>query len=117
KTMLATEAPVPEERRNYPMAISDLKPGTLITEAHLAQGPWLASQSRPTYARSNTVLLGRVVKNPLKAATPIDTLDLYPPGEGMPLDIAVGRRAYEVSLDESVTLSGLAKPGEYFDVH
>jgi pilus assembly protein CpaB len=117
KTMLATEAPPPEERRNYPMAIADLKPGTVITEAHLAQGPWLASQTKPTFARSDTVLLGRVVKNALKAATPIDTLDLYPPGEGLPLDIGVGMRAVEIDLDGGATMAGLAQPGEYLDVH
>lgn len=117
KNMLATEAPK-AERRNYPMAIADLKPGTVIGEQHLAMGPWPVDMQKPTYALSNTVLLGRVVKKGLTAAQPIDTLDLYPPGEYPPLEITRGMRAVTVELgDATAVLDGLSQPGEFVDVH
>ncbi len=118
KSLFASDEVVEVERRTYPMAIADLEPGTVITRAHLAQGPWPVNQQKPTFARSDSILIGRVVKNKLKAARPIDTLDLYPPGEYPPIEVSAGMQAVSIELSSGADIvDGLVKPGEYVDVH
>ncbi len=117
KNMLAQEEPPPPERRLYPMAVSDLEPGTVITDAHLAQGPYYGKAS-PTFARSKTILVGRIVREKISAATPIDTTLLYPPGELPPIDLAVGMRAVSLTVGAGAdVVDGLVQPGAYVDVH
>ncbi|MEZ6066298.1 MAG: Flp pilus assembly protein CpaB [Planctomycetaceae bacterium] len=110
--------PLPWKRsRNYPMAIADLEPGTVITAGHLAMGPWPVTESKSTYARSDSILIGRVVKEPIKAARPIDTLTLYAPGDGPKPDLAPGTRAVSIDLqDGAAAVDGLVKAGDYVDV-
>lgn len=111
------EAP-PIATRNIPMAISELEPGTLVTEEHLGLGPIAIKDLKPEMMTSNRVIVGRIVKEPIPAATPISTGQLYPAGETPPLKIAPGMRAISVPLESSVDLvDGLIKPGEYVDVH
>jgi pilus assembly protein CpaB len=58
------------------------------------------------------------VKNTLKRAEPINTGDLYPPGEGPPLDIAPGMRAVSIDFnDMSAKVDNLIRTGHYVDVH
>lgn len=111
------EAP-PVATRNIPMAISKLEPGTLVTEEHLGLGPIAIKDLKPEMMTSNRVIVGRIVKEPISAATPISTGMLYPAGETPPIEVAAGMRAISVPLESSVDLvDGLIKPGEYVDVH
>lgn len=114
------EAPVAVETRAVPMAVADLKPGTIITEAHLGLGRMPADElSRyPGMLLENRAIVGRVVKQPIQAGTPILTGQLYEPGERPPLQIGKGMRAVSVSLKDTVALvDGRIAPGQYVDVH
>jgi len=111
------EAP-PVATRNIPMAISVLEPGTLVTEEHLGLGPIAIKNLKPEMMTSNKVIVGRIVKERIAAATPISTGQLYPAGETPPIQVEPGMRAISVPLESSVDLvDGLIKPGEYVDVH
>ena len=111
------EAP-PVATRNIPMAISELEPGTLVTDEHLGLGPIAIKNLKPEMMTSNRVIVGRIVKERIPAATPISTGQLYPAGETPPIQVEPGMRAISVSLESSVDLvDGLIKPGEYVDVH
>lgn len=119
KHMFATEQIVSNEvLLEIPMALTDLVPGTLITEAHLGIGRAReADISRDTVVKDR-VLIGRIVKAAIPAAEPISTSALYPPNEGPPLEIAPGMRA--VSIEADGQTSGMAryvKPGQFVDVH
>lgn len=104
-----------------PMALAQLEPGTVITEAHLGRGPVLRSRldNLPkTTARADRVLLGRIVKNQINPAEPIDTLDLYAPGERPPVNLSQGMRAVSVNVNGSQQLLGnVIRDGDYVDVH
>lgn len=119
KRLLATqELPPPEPVVNVPMALTDLRPGTRITEAHIGLGRARESGLTRDIIRSNRVVIGRVVKNPITAAEPISTTDLYPPGESPPLEVADGMRAVTIPVGEATAaVSGLVQIGQYVDVH
>ena len=114
KSLFAAEPVARVEPRLYPMAVADLEPGTVITASHLAQGPY-SGDSKRTFARSNSILIGRTVREQITAATPIDTTKLHPPGWIAPVEVAVGMRA--VSLPMGDIVDGLVKANEYVDVH
>lgn len=99
-----------------PVAIADLPTGTVITEAHIGQARILRSRIAPETARTDRVVLGRVVKNPLKRAEPINMVDLYPPGEFPPLEISPGMRAVSIDMADAASVARL-RPGQYVDVH
>jgi len=99
-----------------PVAVADLPAGTVITESHIGQARIRLDRIAPESARTERVLLGRVVKNPLKRAEPINMVDLYPPGEFPEPDVAPGMRAVSVNLSDSASVAGL-KSGHYVDVH
>lgn len=119
KRLLAgKEETPPVATRNIPMAISALEPGTLVTEEHLGLGPIAIKNLKPEMMTSNRVIVGRIVKDRIAAATPISTGQLYPAGETPPIKVEPGMRAISVPLESSVDLvDGLIKPGEYVDVH
>ena len=119
KQMLATEAVVREDPvMQIPMALTDLAPGTLITEAHLGLGRALEDEISPNTVIKERVLVGRIVKEPIAAAEPISTVALYAPNEGPPLDIESGMRAVTLSVgDASNGMARLLKVGQYVDVH
>ncbi|MCA9079521.1 MAG: Flp pilus assembly protein CpaB [Planctomycetaceae bacterium] len=113
KKILFAKAEVPQERiENIPMALTDLAPGTLITEGHIATGRARASVLTRDIIRSNRVVVGRRVKNKITAAEPISTEDLYPAGEGPAPDIAPGMKAITLRLP-----APLVRPGGYVDIH
>lgn len=117
KSLFAAEPVAAAPPRLYPMAVADLEPGTIITAAHLAQGPY-SGESQRTFARSDTILIGRVVREKITAAQPIDTTRLYPPGEQPPVNVAVGMRAVSIEFgDGAAVVDGLVKAGEYVDLH
>lgn len=118
KRMFAQEEAPPAERVNVPMALADLPPGTLITEAHLGLGPARPEDMTRETIRNSTALVGRIVKNAIPAAQPISTLDLYLPNEFPPMVIEPGMQALTISLGSaSDTVDGLVRPNEYVDVH
>lgn len=119
KNLLARdEAPPSDPILTVPMALADLEPGTVITEAHIALGRLRESQLVPETIQSNEVLIGRVVKEKIHAARPILTTNLYSPGEFPPLQLEPGQRAVAIALDDSTSaVDGLVRPGEYVDVH
>jgi len=121
KNLLAADETPPEvETRTVPMALADLKPGTIITEAHLGVGrmPVPRLSEHPGMLLENRAIVGRVVKKPIRAGTPITSDQLYQPGELPPLDVKPGMRAVSVSLDGPVALvDGRIAPGQYVDVH
>ena len=119
KNLLArTDLPPEDPIVTVPMALADLKPGTIITEGHIATGRLRDSMMTPETIRSDRIVIGRVVKAPLRAAQPILTTDLYPPGEFPPLDLAPGMRAVPISpAGGSAAVDGLVRPGQYVDVH
>ncbi len=101
-----------------PVPVADLPPGTVITSGHLGQARIKRERLVPETARSERILVGRVVKSTLKRAEPINTGDLYPPGDFPPLDIAPGMRAVSIDLqDASAKVDGLIRAGQYVDVH
>ncbi len=117
KGLFAAAPPAVAQPRLYPMAVADLEPGTTITSSHLAQGPF-SGEAQRTFARSDTVLIGRVVREKISAAQPIDTTRLYAPGERPPVTVAVGMRAVSLDLgDGAAMVDGLAKANDYVDVH
>jgi pilus assembly protein CpaB len=119
KNLLARdEAPPSDPIITVPMALADMEPGTVITEAHIALGRLRQSQLVPETVQSDAVLIGRVVKEKIQAARPILTTNLYSPGEFPPLQLEPGQRAVAISLDDSTSaVDGLIRPGEYVDVH
>lgn len=117
KSLFAAEPVAAPAPRNYPMAVADLEPGTVITAAHLAQGPY-SGPSQKTFARADSVLIGRVVRERITAAAPIDTTKLYPPGEYPPVEVAYGMRAVSLEVGGgAAVVDGIVKQGEYVDVH
>lgn len=114
KRLLARDVPAPvDELVSIPMALTDLEAGTRLTEAHVGMGSARQSKITRDVVRTSRVLVGRVVKNPIKAAQPISTLDLYPPGKSAPLDIAPGMVAVTLPLSSPVA----AEVGQYVNVH
>lgn len=119
KTLMASEEPpaVPETRL-IPMPTSDLEPGTLITDAHIGQAPVSRESLTPDTLISTRVVVGRVVKEKLKAAQPIRSNQLYQPGERPPLDVPADMRAITVVMgDSGSVVDGLIRPSQYVDVH
>lgn len=119
KGLLAVdEPPAQPTTRLVPMAIADLAPGTVITEAHIGQGPISNSALKPDMLLSNRVLVGRIVKEAISAAKPIRSGQLYQPGERPRLEVEPGSRAVSVRVGDSTALvDGLIQPDDYVDVH
>ncbi len=119
KRLFAVEpAGQPEvERRNVPMALSDIEPGTRIDASFIGDGPaQMSDLSRDTVMASAGVI-GRIARNKIPAATPLKLSDFYPFGEGPPIELAPGHRLVSVDVGNSTGLvSGLVKQGNYVDV-
>jgi pilus assembly protein CpaB len=119
KTMLAGQAkpPAAPALRDVPMAVADIAPGTVITENHLGMGKTQRDKLESDVLLANRVIIGRVAKTPIKAATPIKANQLYQPGELPPLDVAEGMRAVSVQVGDGVAMvDGMIKPGQYVDI-
>ncbi|MGE0376456.1 MAG: Flp pilus assembly protein CpaB, partial [Planctomycetaceae bacterium] len=117
KRMLADEALAVSEPINVPMALTDLKPGTVITEAHIGLAPVRPEDLDREVLQTSRVVVGRIVKNPITRAQPIHTSDLYAPGERPPLVVAAGMRAGSVAREGRALGVGLIEPGQFADVH
>lgn len=118
KSMFATEeVPDPDPIQNIPMALTDLAPGTKITAEHVGTGRARTSAITPETVISDRILIGRIVREEIKAAKPILSSSLYPPNQGPPLKIEPGMRAVTVALSGSSTGTlQLVTPGQYVDL-
>ena len=111
------EKPVVSTLRDVPMAVTDIKPGTIITADHLGVGRYERTKLSPDVLLANRVIVGRVAREPIKAATPIKAGQLYQPGELPPLDIGPAMRAVSVEVGDGVAMvDGIIKPGDWVDV-
>jgi pilus assembly protein CpaB len=116
----ADEKPSTIPTRTVPMAISDLKPGTVVTDAHLGVGRMAVAElgEHPGMLLESRAIVGRVVKQEIQAGTPITSDQLYQPGELPPLSVTKGMRAVSVPLKDAVALvDGRITPGQFVDVH
>ncbi len=118
KSMFAKEEiPDPDPIQNIPMALTDLAPGTKITKEHIGTGRARRSSVTRETVISDRILIGRIVKEKIAAATPILSSTLYPPNEGPPLALEEGMRAVTVSLGgSSAGTLQLVTPGQYVDL-
>ncbi len=111
------EAPRPESKV-LPMAIMDLEPGMVITRAHVGNGPW----PKDSELTSDTLLsvegvLGRIVKEPISRATPLQGSMFYAPGDQPDQKVADGKRAVSIRVsDTTAALLQKLKPEQYVDV-
>lgn len=118
KNLLARDAGKPvAASRNVPMAVADIPIGALITENHLGQGPYPTDKLERDMLLVNRVIVGRIAKEAIKAATPIRANQLFQPGELPPLDLDPGMRAMTVEVGNGAAMvDGLVRPGQYVDV-
>jgi pilus assembly protein CpaB len=108
----------PVEFREIPMALGALEPGTKVTPAHLGTGRVRADAVEPETLLSDRGLIGRVVKEPIQAAMPIRSSQLYQPGERPPLAVSPGMRAVSITFaPRGSFVGGLLRAGQYVDVH
>ncbi len=112
------EAPRPESR-TLPMAITEIEPGTVITMKHIGNGraePGV-KLATDTFLGIDSVV-GRIAKERIPAAVPLQGSMFYPVGDHPSLDIEEGKRAVTIEINDSTAiLTGMIKPGQYVDVH
>ncbi|WP_437224858.1 Flp pilus assembly protein CpaB [Planctomicrobium sp. SH661] len=114
KKLLAREAPpLVDTNVSVPMSLTDLEPGTRITEANLATGPAARTKLTRDVVLTSRALVGRVVKNKILATEPIKSSDLYPPGVNAPLVLEPGMVAVTVPSTSPIP----ATRGQYVDIH
>ncbi|MCA9064107.1 MAG: Flp pilus assembly protein CpaB [Planctomycetaceae bacterium] len=107
------------EVRTLPMALTDIEPGTILTEKNVGLGPWSDEDSltADTFTTRDSVI-GRIAREPITRATPLKGADFYPPNQFPPLGVREGMRAVTVKLgDNTSVLNGRIKPDDYVDVH
>lgn len=110
------EAPV-MATRNMPTPVVDIPAGTEITEKHLGNAPIPVKDLKADMLANRTIIVGRVVREPLLKAVPIRANQLYAPGEKPKLKLAKGKIAQTVALDTSVSIvDGLIRPNDYCDI-
>jgi Flp pilus assembly protein CpaB len=108
--------PKPPERRNVPMALSEIPAGTLIRDEHLGLGPVYVKDLTSDVILQSTKIVGRVAKEAIKPAEPIRGTLLYEKGILPPLKVSAGRRAVTIDIGTTAMVDGLIKPGDYVDV-
>jgi pilus assembly protein CpaB len=117
KLLAVQEKRVVPAMRDIPMAITDISPGTIVTERHLGLGKIQVDQLTREMLLTNRVIVGRVAKTPLKAAEPIKANQLYQPGELPKLELSSGMRAVTIQVgDGSSMVDGMIKPGDHVDI-
>lgn len=113
KLLARDKTPPADPTVSVPMSLTDLEPGTRITEAHLATGPAVRSKLTRDIVMTTRALVGRVVKNKIPATQPIKSGDLYAPGQNAPLNLEPGMVAVTVPMSSPFA----ASRGQYVDVH
>lgn len=113
---VTAEAP-PVATRNVPMALVDLDVGMTVTEADVGLGPVRVDKLNPNMLLRTDSVIGRVVREEIKAATPISTNQLFKQGELPALQVATGMQAVTISLNDNTSIvNGLVKPGDRVDI-
>ena len=113
-----TEVPAAPTSRLVPVALQDLKPGTEITKAHIGKAPIANEKLTRETVLSEDALIGRVVRDDIKSAQPIQSSQLFAPGERPALEVAQGMRAVSVGVADGTSMvDGLVQPGQHVDVH
>lgn len=113
-----TQKPVVVPKRDIPMVIADVSPGTILTEKHLGMGKIEVSELTREMLLTNRVIVGRVAKVPLKAAQPIKANQLYQHNELPPMELSSkGMRAVTIQVSDGASMvDGMIKPGDHVDV-
>ena len=105
KLIEAPKAPV-VEFREVPMALGAMEPGTQVTAAHLGTGRVRVDASlEPETLLSERSFYRPRGENPIQAATPIRSSQLYQPGERPPLEVVPEMRAVSVCSRPMAPLS------------
>jgi pilus assembly protein CpaB len=122
KRLMAREEVVAakDEPRLLPMAVSDIEPGTLITRAHVGNGPWGDKEKKlePDTLLSLDGVVGRIAKERISAAQPLRGSQFYAPGDHPDLKVGENMRAVTIDVGEDTAMvNGLIKPGQFVDVH
>ncbi|WP_269498572.1 Flp pilus assembly protein CpaB [Castellaniella sp. S9] len=113
-----------EARARVPMAervvaAHDLPAGTRLRAEHLALRrmplEWLSSDSVP--AARHAGLLDTVLTAPLKAGDPVLLAHTQAAGPAFSSQLALGRRAITLPVDQINSLSGLLQPGDLIDLY
>ena len=119
KGLFAVEKKVERPRSaRIPLATGNLSIGTKITREHIGMGPYPESELKEDMLRSERVIIGRVLKEAIKAGNPLRGTQLYEPGENAPLVVAEGMQAIAIPVKNSAEMvEGLIKPGNFVDVH
>ncbi len=121
KKLWATEVvqapPIPA--RTMPMAITEIEPGTVITMRHIGNGPVGPDEKlAPDTIRNLDSLVGRIARERIPSAVPLQGSMFYAIGDFPGLQIEDGKRGVTVNVDDATAiLSGMIKTGEYVDVH
>jgi len=114
----AAVAAVPQ-LQTVPVALTDILPGTAIQPEYLAEAPILSStvnRHRDT-VKSPNVLIGRIAKETIPAASPLRLSMLHPIGATPSVRIAEGHRLVGVEIDDdSMMIGHVIKPGSHVDV-
>lgn len=113
-----------EARARVPMAervvaAHDLPAGTRLRAEHLAlrQMPleWVSSDSVP--AARHAELLDTVLSSPLRAGDPVLQVHTQASSPAFSSQLALGRRAITLPVDQINSLSGLLQPGDLIDLY
>ncbi len=110
-------APVPP--RTFPMAITEIEPGTVITMKHIGNGPVGPDEKLAADTiKSLDSLVGRIAKERIPSAIPLQGSMFYAIGDYPGLQIEEGKRGVTINVDDATAiLSGMIKTGQYVDVH
>ena len=121
KKLWATEVvqvpPIPA--RTMPMAITEIEPGTVITLKHIGNGPVGPDEKlAPDTITNLNSLVGRIAKEKIPSAVPLQGSMFYAIGDYPGLQIEDGKRGVTIIVDAATAiLSGMIKTGQYVDVH
>lgn len=108
----------PPEARVLPMAISEIEPGTVITRAHVGNGRGKVGEKLPedTFLSLETVI-GRIAKERISSAVPLQGSMFYAPGDHPGLDVEEGKQAVVVQVSGTTAiLTQKLKPSQHVDV-
>lgn len=113
--------PAPEPQRasrTLPMAVSGIEPGTVITRAHLGNGPWDRTQKlEPDTLTNIDTIVGRIAKAQIASATPLTGSMFYALGDFPEIEVEDGKRAVVVQVSPTTAaLNMKLKKGQYVDV-
>ena len=108
----------PPEAKILPMAITEIEPGTVITRAHVGNGRAELGVKLPedTFLSLDGVI-GRIAKERITAAVPLQGSMFYAPGDFPDLKVSPGKQAVVVKVSQTTAvLSQKMKPEQHVDV-